>query len=97
MGTTNDNSFTGLFVILLIFYVAIASLYIWATVRIIRRSGYSGWWVLIGLVPLVNIVMFFIFAFKKSPAELELEQLRAWARQAQQPPQYPPQQYPPPY
>lgn len=53
--------------------------FIWAVVRIIRRSGYSGWWVLAGLVPVFNVVMFFVFAFKRTPAERELQQLRAWA------------------
>lgn len=63
-------------------YVVIAILAIWAPVRIIRRSGYSGWWVLIGLVPVVNLVMFYVFAFKESPAERELRQLRAWVARA---------------
>jgi hypothetical protein len=34
---------------------------------------------LIGLVPLVNIVMYLVFAFKEAPTERELKQLRAWA------------------
>ena len=41
---------------------------IWLTVRIIRRAGYSGWWVLILLVPVVNIVMIWVFAFSDWPA-----------------------------
>ncbi len=54
-----------------------AVLYLWAFVRILHRSGYSGWWILISLVPLLNVVMFFVFAFKKAPTERELEHLRA--------------------
>lgn len=69
---------TGLFVV----YLAVLAVCIWAYVRIIHRSGYSGWWVLIGLVPIVNIIMFLIFAFKEAPTERELKQLRAWAAQA---------------
>lgn len=47
-----------------------------AYVSIIRRAGYSGWWVLIGLVPIANIVMFLVFAFKEWPVQRELAQLR---------------------
>jgi uncharacterized membrane protein len=64
---------------LLVGYLALLVVAAWAYVRIIRRAGYSGWWVLIGIVPVVNVVMFFFFAFKKWPAQRELEQLRAWA------------------
>ena len=53
----------------------------WAYVRIIRRAGYSGWWILIGVVPLVNVVMFLVFAFKEWPIQRELAQLRAMTGQ----------------
>jgi hypothetical protein len=36
--------------------------------RIIRRTGYSGWWVLLGVIPLVNIVALWCFAFIRWPA-----------------------------
>jgi uncharacterized membrane protein YhaH (DUF805 family) len=38
-------------------------LFIWSTVRVLHKAGYSGWWVLIGFVPVVNLVMLYIFAF----------------------------------
>jgi uncharacterized membrane protein YhaH (DUF805 family) len=50
--------------------------YIWAYVRIIRRAGYSGWWFLISVVPVVNVVMFLVFAFKEWPIQRELAMLR---------------------
>jgi uncharacterized protein DUF805 len=62
--------------ILIVLYVVILIVFIWAYVRIIRRAGYSGWWILIGLVPLVNVVMFLIFAFKEWPIQRELAMLR---------------------
>ena len=65
-------------------YLILLVFYIWAVVRIIHRSGYSGWWILIGLVPVLNVIMFFVFAFKKSPTERELEYLRGSAGQAPQ-------------
>ena len=51
-----------------------------AYVRIIQKAGYSGWWVLIGLVPIVNVVMFFVFAFSTWPVQRENEALRARMR-----------------
>jgi hypothetical protein len=36
----------------------------WLYARIIRRAGYSGWWVLMALVPIGNIIMLCFFAFK---------------------------------
>jgi hypothetical protein len=54
--------------LILLLYLAFVAFGIWCTVRIIRRAGYSGWWVLILLVPVVNIVMFWVFAFSSWPA-----------------------------
>jgi hypothetical protein len=36
--------------------------------KILRKAGYSGWWVLLSLVPLANIVALWIFAFSDWPA-----------------------------
>lgn len=36
---------------------------------ILRKAGYSAWWVLIALVPLLNIIMFWVFAFSRWPVE----------------------------
>lgn len=47
-----------------------------AYIRIIQKAGYSGWWVLIGLVPIVNIVMFLVFAYSRWPIERENADLR---------------------
>lgn len=71
----------GVLLTIILVYVLVSAILIWANVRIIRRSSYSGWWVLIGLVPVVNLVMYLVFAFKEAPTERELKQLRAWARQ----------------
>lgn len=37
-------------------------------VRIIQRTGHSGWWVLAGLIPVLNVVMLWAFAFARWPA-----------------------------
>lgn len=40
----------------------------WMTVRILHKVGRSGWWCLVILVPVVNIVMVWVFAFARWPA-----------------------------
>jgi hypothetical protein len=37
-------------------------------VRIIRRTGHSGWWLLAGLIPVLNLIMLWVFAFARWPA-----------------------------
>jgi uncharacterized membrane protein YhaH (DUF805 family) len=37
------------------------------SVKILNKAGYSGWWSLLTLVPLVNIVMIWVFAFADWP------------------------------
>jgi hypothetical protein len=40
----------------------------WMTVRILSKAGRSSLWCLVMLVPLVNIVMVWVFAFARWPA-----------------------------
>lgn len=39
----------------------------WIVGNILAKAGFSRWWFLILLVPLVNIIAIWIFAFKKWP------------------------------
>lgn len=48
--------------------VAVLVLYFIPVVKILRKAGYSGWWSLILLIPLVNIIMIYVFAFADWPA-----------------------------
>jgi uncharacterized membrane protein YhaH (DUF805 family) len=48
-------------ILLIILLVALVA--IWPTVRILHKAGYSGWWCLLAFVPVVNLVMLYIFAF----------------------------------
>ena len=48
-----------------------------AYIRIIQKAGYSGWWVLVGLVPGLNLVMFLVFAYSRWPVLRENELLRS--------------------
>jgi len=70
MSNAGFAAFTGIFLIVELFLVVIA---IVAWVKIVSKAGYSGWWVLIGFVPLVGAIMFLVFAFSKWPIQQRLE------------------------
>lgn len=55
-------------------------IFVIAYIRIIQKAGYSGWWILIGLVPVVNVVMFLVFAYSRWPIQRENDELRARLR-----------------
>jgi hypothetical protein len=58
-------------------YVAITVIFLIAYIRIIQKAGYSGWWVLVAIVPILNVVMFLVFAFSRWPVLRERDALRA--------------------
>jgi uncharacterized membrane protein YhaH (DUF805 family) len=62
------GSFSIWHVVLLALPLAIIAFFFWMMVRILNKAGYSGWWSLLMLVPLVNIVMVWVFAFANWPA-----------------------------
>ncbi len=39
----------------------------WMFHRVIRKAGRSGWWVFVIAVPLLNLVMFWVFSFVRWP------------------------------
>ncbi|MGD8429878.1 MAG: hypothetical protein PVH31_05700 [Ectothiorhodospiraceae bacterium] len=41
---------------------------LWLYARILGKAGYSGWWAILGLVPLVNVIMIWVFAFADWPS-----------------------------
>jgi uncharacterized membrane protein YhaH (DUF805 family) len=51
--------------------VVIAVLYPY--VRILRRTGYSAWWVVAMFIPIVNMIMLWVFAFAKWPGVTRVE------------------------
>jgi hypothetical protein len=51
-------------IIIVLVFVAVA---IWLLVRILHRVGYSGWWVLLNFIPIVNIVLIWVFSFQSWP------------------------------
>jgi uncharacterized membrane protein YhaH (DUF805 family) len=63
--------------ILLIIEIAMLVLAIVAAVKVVSKAGYSGWWVLIALVPIVGSIFFLVFAFSTWPVTLEVQRLKA--------------------
>ena len=59
--------------VLALVYFVVLIFVIVCYVKIIARAGYSGWWVLILIVPVANIIFIGVFAFKKWPLQERLE------------------------
>lgn len=79
---------SAIFVALVVLYAVIFAAALVAFGAILRKAGYPGWWALVGLVPVLNIVLFFVFAFTEWPV---LRQRRSsWAPPPPPPPPAPP-------
>lgn len=51
----------------LMFFVLILSCFAWIYGRILVKAGFSRWWFLLLFIPIVNLVMVWVFAFIKWP------------------------------
>ena len=58
----------GVGAILALIYLAALIVALVASAKVLTKAGYSGWWVLMVFVPIVNFVMFLVFAFSDWPA-----------------------------
>ena len=74
MDKLSSNNSTVL-IIELIVVAAVLILYFIPIVKILHKAGYSGWWSMLMLVPLVNFIMIYVFAFADWPS------LRAYRQQ----------------
>lgn len=61
----------GMAISFLLFLVLALLFGFWLAVRILHKAGYSGWWSLLGLVPFVNLVMIWVFAYAEWPRLLK--------------------------
>jgi hypothetical protein len=52
--------------LIILIYVAIIIVPCW---RIVSKAGYPGAWSLLALVPLVNVILLWVFAFVRWPIE----------------------------
>ena len=37
-------------------------------VKILNKAGYSGWWLLLTFLPIINFIMLYVFAFADWPS-----------------------------
>ena len=61
-------------------WLFLGALYVIPGIVILRKAGYSGWWILTLLVPFVSMIMPWAFALSKWPLEREVERARNSAR-----------------
>jgi K+-transporting ATPase A subunit len=59
----------GLWILAGAIFWLVAWAYIVVFGRIVHRAGYSRWWLLTMLVPLLNVIMIWVFAFADWPAQ----------------------------
>ncbi len=52
----------------LIGFMLFVLLFVFPISKILGRIGFSGWWSLLALVPLVNIIALWVFAFMEWPS-----------------------------
>lgn len=69
--------------VLIAVYAVVIVVSIVVYVTIVRKAGYSGWWVLTAFVPLLNLVMIAVFAFSEWPITRELNAARMALAQQQ--------------
>lgn len=74
---SGESMAAGALAFLVVLYVAIIVFAFYVYSRIVKKAGYPWPWIFIMFVPIVNIVMFLIFALKEWPIERELARTRA--------------------
>ena len=50
-----------------IIVIVFVFVYLFPAIKIVRKAGYSGWWCILLLFPIVNLIMLWIFAFARWP------------------------------
>ncbi len=69
MGLPGGNELITIFIILS--FSLFPMIAVW---KIIVKAGYSGILILLGFIPVINIVMLFVFAFSEWPIEKNLRE-----------------------
>lgn len=55
--------------IIILIMLGLAVMWTLLLARVVSKAGFSTWWALISLVPMLNIIFLWIFAFSKWPAQ----------------------------
>jgi uncharacterized membrane protein len=48
--------------------IVVMVLPVWFFALTAKKAGYAPWWALLGLVPLINVIALYLFAYKEWPA-----------------------------
>ncbi len=48
---------------------ALVGVLVWFQVKILHKTGFSGWWAITQFVPLVGLIFLWIFAYAEWPAQ----------------------------
>lgn len=56
----------------IVIFLPLLVLWFWATVRVLHKMGYSGWWSLLTLLPPLPLVALWIVAFSDWPSQRRL-------------------------
>lgn len=83
-GTAFDGFTDAQMLTLIAVYAVVAVVSIAVYLTIIRKAGYSGWWILTIFIPVVNLVMIAVFAFSEWPVTRELRTARLALQQYEQ-------------
>jgi hypothetical protein len=59
----------GVSVVHWIVLLAVLAIPVWVWGVIVKKAGFNPWWGLLVIVPLVNVVMLFVFAYSKWPTD----------------------------
>jgi predicted PurR-regulated permease PerM len=52
----------------LLFVAVVIAIVVVPFIRIFQKAGHSGWWAILMLIPIVNIIVLWVFAFSRWPA-----------------------------
>ena len=58
----------GTFSIWTVLLIVVMVLPVWFFALAAKKAGYAPWWALLGLVPVLNIIALYLFAYKAWPA-----------------------------
>jgi uncharacterized membrane protein YhaH (DUF805 family) len=51
----------------LFFFLLFFVLFLFPTIKILQKAGYSGWWCVLTMVPILNLILLWVFAFAHWP------------------------------
>jgi hypothetical protein len=89
----SDSGSTAAALLLPLILFALVIVAVW---KILSKAGYAGPLALLAVVPLVNVVLFLVFAFSEWPIQRELRELRSAGPRSSEPDQGTPPVVPPP-